>query len=213
MFLFLPFSPDEVMKEVDSILQSQRREKKPSAWVFNECIAWEDRNRFQIIPVYGDFYHISTQARRLSENEIDAGSMRADLQNLFGRYWSAPRIMQRIGVGTLRILGIGSLFLLVGLAHVALSAWLGNVPAAAIIIGILLAVVLIPQAVREIWGWIRKRNDEQSVVYQQSILQRLGGMFTSRCPKCGKYLGNMQPEEDGYIHCECGYRKEVKPGS
>jgi DNA-directed RNA polymerase subunit RPC12/RpoP len=210
MILFLPFSPDEVMQEVESLLQRQRRERKPSSWVFNECIAWEDRNRFQIIPVYGDFYHISTQARRLSEDEISAEAMRKDLQLLFGVYWSTPRILQRIGVGALRLLGIGSMFLLVGLVHVALSAWVGNVPATAIVIGILLGVILIPQGAKETWGWIRKRNDEKSVVYQQSILQRLGSVFTSRCPKCGKYLGDMKAEDDGFIHCECGYRLKVK---
>jgi hypothetical protein len=208
MILFLPFSPDEVMKEVGRILDVQRREKKPSSWVFNECIAWEDRNRFQVAPVYGRFYHVATQARRLSENEISAEAMKADLQVLFGRYWSPPRILLRIGVGTVRLLGIGLLFTAVGLAHVGLSALVGNVPAAAIIIGVLLGVILIPQGVNEIWKWIRRRDDEKSVVYQQAVRRRLGRGRPARCPKCGKSLDGRKPEADGSVLCECGHRVE-----
>jgi hypothetical protein len=211
MVLFLPFSPKEVMEEIGRILDHQRREKKPSSWVFNECIAWEDRNRFQIVPVYGKFYHISTQARRVSENEITAGEMTADLQKLFGGYWSIQRILWRIGVGAVRLLGIALLFMAVGLAHAGLSAWVGNFPAAAIIISILLAVNLIPQGVHEIWKWYRKRDDEKSVVYQQTITQRLRRVFFSRCPKCGKYLGDLPLDDDGSVRCSCGYRIERKP--
>jgi hypothetical protein len=210
MVLFLPLSPDEVMEEVGRILDHQRREKKPSSWVFNECIAWEDRNRFQIVPVYGRFYHISTQARRVSDSEISVEEMKDDLRKLFGAYWSLPRILWRIGVGAVRLLGIGLLFTVVGLAHFGLSVWVGNVPAAAIIIGILLAVVLVPQGLSEIWKWYRKRDDEKSVAFQQTVTQRLRRVFFSRCPKCGKYLGNLPLEDDGSLRCTCGYRIERK---
>jgi len=211
MVLFLPLSPDEVMAEVGRLLDHQRREKKPSSWVFNECIAWEDRNRFQIIPVYGKFYHISTQARRVADDEIAPDDMKADIQNLFGRYWSVPRILWRILTGAVRLVGVGMLFLGVGLTHAALSAWVGNVPAAAVIIGVLLAIVLVPQGVHEIWKWYRKRDDEKSVVYQQTITQRLRRVFFSRCPQCGRYLGNLPLDDDGSLRCSCGYRIERKP--
>jgi hypothetical protein len=210
MVLFLPFSPDEVMEEVGRILDHQRKDKKPSAWVFNECIAWEDRNRFQIIPVYGKFYHISTQARRVSENEISADAMKADLQKIYGRYWRLPNVLGRVAVGAVKIIGIGLLFTAVGLAQFGLSAWLGNVPATAIIIGILLGIILVPQGINEIWKWSRKRDDEKTAVYQQSILRRLGRVFFSRCPKCGKYLGNLPLDDDGSVRCSCGYRMERK---
>jgi hypothetical protein len=210
MVLFLPVSPDEVMEEIGRILDHQRREKKPSSWVFSECISWEDQNRFQIVPVYGGFYHISTQARRLSEQEISAEEMKADLQKLFGKYWSPPRILLRLGVGAIKLLGIALLFTAVGLVHLGLSAWVGNVPAAAVIIGILLAVVLIPQGMNEIWKWHHRRDDEKSVVYQQTILQRLGWVVFSRCPKCGKYLGNPPVDDDGSVRCSCGFQIERK---
>ena len=208
--LFLPLSPDEVMEEIGKILDVQRGEKKPSAWVFSECIAWEDRNRFQVVSVYGKFYHISTQARRVSEAEISAEEMKKDLHRLFGAYWSMPQILWRLLIGTVKILGIGSLFTAVGLVHLGLSAWVGNVPAASIVIGVLLAIFLIPQGVNEIWKWYWKRNDDRSVVYQQTILQRLRRVFFSRCPKCGKYLGNLPLDDDGSVRCSCGYRIERK---
>jgi hypothetical protein len=210
MILFLPASPDEVMAKVEKILDIQRQEKKPSAWVFNECIAWEDQNRFEIVPVYGKFYHISSQARRVSDNEITLEEMKRDLVGLFHRYWSPPQIFRRFLIGTVKLLGIGSLFLAVGIAHYGLSAWLGNVPAAGIIIGVLLSIVLVPQAIRELWKWMRRRNDEKTAKYQQSILQRVRWVFFSRCPQCGRYLGAMPLDDDGAIRCTCGYRIERK---
>ena len=211
--LFLPASPDEVMEAIQKILDIQRLEKKPSAWVYNECIAWEDQNRFEITPVYGKFYHISAQARRVSDREISTEEMRKELRRLYNRYWSLPNILWRFLTGSVKLLGLGLLFMTVGVAHFGLSAWMGNVPAAGIIIGILLGIVLVPQAVREIWKWLRKRNDEKTDRYQQSILQRLRLVFFSRCPNCGKYLGNVPLDDDGSIRCSCGYRIERKPPS
>ncbi len=211
--LFLPATPDEVMEEIGKILDVQRREQKPSAWVFNECIAWEDQNRFEITAVYGKFYHIAAQARRVSEGEITAEDMAADLQGLYGKYWSAPQVLRRFAVGAVKRLGVGLLFTAVGLAHYGLSAWLGNVPAAGIIIGILLAIILVPQAANEIWKWLRRRRDENTEKYQQSILQRLRLVFFSRCPKCGRYLGNLPLDDDGSVRCTCGYRIERKTPS
>ncbi|MBN2084042.1 MAG: phage holin family protein [Anaerolineales bacterium] len=208
--LFLPASPDEVMEAVGKILDNQRLEKKPSAWVFNECIAWEDQNRFEIVPVYGKFYHISAQARRVSEQEISLEDLKKDLQQLYRRYWSLPQILGRFLVGAVKLLGVGLLFMAVGAAHYGLSVWVGNVPAAGIIIGVLLAVVLVPQAAVEIWNWLRKRSDQKNVLFRQSILQRLRRNFFSRCPKCGRYLGNRPLDDDGSVRCECGYRIERK---
>jgi hypothetical protein len=211
--LFLPFSPDEVMEEIGSLLDIQRKEKKPSAWVFTECTAWEDRNRFQVMPVYGKFYHVSAQARRVSENEISSADMEQDLRRLYRKYWSAPQIARRFLIGTGKLLALGILFMAVGLANYGLSAWIGSVPAAAIIIGILLAIVLVPQAVSEIWKWFRKRRDDKTVNYQQTFLQRLWKGSSPHCPKCGKYLGDLPVEEDGSIRCACGFRIERKSGS
>ena len=211
--LFLPASPDEVMEAIGKTLDAQRREKKSSAWLFNECIAWEDRNRFQIIPIYGKFYHISTQARRIAENEISAEEMKKDLQRLYGKYWSPPQILWRFLVGAVRIIGLGSLFMGVGVAHYALSAWVGNVPAASIIIALLLAIVLVPQAINEIWKWYRKRNEDKSEIFQQTIIQRLRRVFSSRCPKCGRYMGDLPLDDDGSVRCSCGYRIERKSKS
>jgi hypothetical protein len=210
MLLFLPLSPNEVMGEIGRILDLQLKEKKPSAWVFNECIAWEDRNRFQVVPVYGKFYHISAQARRVSDREITAEDLKKDLQRLFRKYWSLPQVLGRFLVGAVKLLGIGFLFMLVGAAHYALSAVVGNVPALAIIIAILLASVLAPQAVSAAWKWHRKRNEDKTVVYQQSILQLFRKVFSSRCPKCGKYLGDLPLDDDGSVRCSCGYRIERK---
>jgi hypothetical protein len=210
MMLFLPASPDEVMEAVGKILDIQRLEKKPSAWVFNECIAWEEQNRFEIVPVYGNFYHISAQARRVSEKEISSEDLKKDLQRLYKRYWSPPQVLWRFLIGAVKLLGIALLFTAVGVAHYGLSAWVGNVPAAGIIIGVLLAIVLVPQAVSEIWKWLRQRTDEQTNRYQQSILQRLRTGFSSRCPKCGRYLGDLPLGDDGSVRCACGYRIERK---
>jgi DNA-directed RNA polymerase subunit RPC12/RpoP len=208
--LFLPASPDEVMKEIEKILNARTRENKPSAWVYRECIAWEDQNRFEVVPVYGNFYHISAQARRVSEREITAEEMKQDLRRLYDCYWSLPRIIWRFCIGALKLLGIGLLFMAVGIAHYGLSAWIGNVPAAGIIIGVLLAVVLVPQAVGEVWKWYRKRNDAKTERYQQSILHTLRMVFFSRCPKCGKYFGDLPLDDDGSVRCSCGYRIERK---
>jgi hypothetical protein len=211
--LFLPASPDEVMEAIVKILDIQRLEKKPSAWVYNECIAWEDQNRFEITPVYGKIYHISAQARRVADSEIAPEEMRNELKRQYNRYWSLPLILWRFLIGAVKLLGLGLLFMSVGVAHYGLSAWVGNVPAAGIIIGILLAVVLVPQAIKEIWKWLRKRSDEKTDRYQQSILQRLRYIFFSRCPNCGKYLGNVPLDDDGSIRCSCGYRIERKSPS
>jgi len=208
--LFLPASPDEVMESIEKILDTQRLEKKPTAWVFNECIVWEDQNRFEIIPVYGKFYHISAQARRVAEQEITSEEMKKDLLRQYRRYWGPPQVLWRFLTGAVKLLGVGLLFMAVGVTHYGLSAWVGNVPAAGIIIGALLAVVLVPQAVIEIWKWLRKRNDEKTVRYQQSMLQRLRRIFFSRCPKCGRYLGDRPLDDDGSVRCECGYRIERK---
>ena len=193
--LFLPASPDEVMEKIENILEIQRRENKPSPWVYRECIEWEDQNRFEIVPIYGNFYHISAQ----------------DLQQLFDAYWSPRRVVGRLCIGAVKLLGIGLLFSIVGAAHYALSAWIGNVPAAGIIIGLLLAVVLLPPAVGEVWKWFRKRNDAKTELYQQSILQTLRMVFFSRCPRCGKYFGDLPLDDDGSVRCSCGYRIERKP--
>jgi hypothetical protein len=208
--LFLPASPDEVMEAIGKILDIQRLEKKPSAWVFNECILWEDQNRFEIIPVYGKYYHISSQARRVSESEMSPEEMKKDLERLYNRYWSLPQVLWRFLIGSVKLLGFGLLFMTVGVAHFGLSAWVGNVPAAGIIIGILLSIVLVPQGVNEIWKWLRKRNDEKTIRYQQSVLQRMRRVFSSRCPKCGRYLGDLPLDDDGSVRCECGYRIERK---
>ncbi|MGB7539179.1 MAG: hypothetical protein WBM17_11630 [Anaerolineales bacterium] len=208
--LFLPASPDEVMEAIVKILDIQRLEKKPSAWVFNECIAWEDQNRFEIVPVYGKFYHISSQARRVSEKEISSEELKKDLERLYNRYWSLPQVLWRFLIGAVKLLSIGLLFMTVGVAHFGLSAWVGNVPAAGIIIGALLAIVLVPQGVGEIWKWLRKRDDEKTVRYQQSVLQRMGRVFLSRCPNCGRYLGDLPLDDDGSVRCECGYTIERK---
>jgi DNA-directed RNA polymerase subunit RPC12/RpoP len=199
-----------VMEAIGKILDIQHREKKPSAWVFNECNAWEDYNRFEIIPVYGKFYHISAQARRVSDNEIGPEEMKKDLKRLYGKYWSLPQILWRFVLGAIKILGIGLMFTTVGLAHYGLSAWVGNVPAAAILITLMLSVVLVPQGVNEIWKWYQKRNDDKTASYQQSILARLHKVFFSRCPKCGRYLGDLPLDDDGSVRCTCGFRIERK---
>ena len=208
--LFLPASPDEVMEAIGKVLDHQQLEHKPSAWVFHECTAWEDQSRFELVPVYGKFYHISAQARRVSEQEISPEEMKKDLQRLYGRYWSPPQVLGRFFIGAVKLLGVGLLFMAVGAAHYALSAWVGNVPAAGIIIGVLLAIVLIPQAVIEIWKWLRKRREKENILFRQSIQQRLRSNFFSRCPKCGRYLGNRPLDDDGSVRCECGYRSERK---
>jgi hypothetical protein len=208
--LFLPASPDEVMEAIRKILDTQRLEKKPSTWVFSECIAWEDQNRFEIVPVYGKYYHISSQARRVSEKEISSDELKKELERLYNRYWSLPQVLWRFLIGSVKLLGFGLLFMTVGVAHFGLSAWVGNVPAAGIIIGILLAIVLVPQGVSEIWKWLRKRNDEKTVRNQQSVPQRMHIVFTSRCPKCGRYLGDLPLDVDGSVRCGCGYRIDRK---
>jgi DNA-directed RNA polymerase subunit RPC12/RpoP len=210
MMLFLPLSPDEVMEEVGRLLDRQRREEKPSAWVFNECITWEELNRFQVAPVYGKFYHISAQARRVADGEIRAEEMRSELQRQFNAYWGFGQLLKRLLVGAVKIAGLALLFFTVGLANYGLAAWIGNVPAAGIIIGILLAIVLVPQLVGEFWKWHLKRNDDQTVKYQQTILGRLRVVFFYRCPKCGRYLGDQPLDDDGSVRCACGYRIERK---
>jgi DNA-directed RNA polymerase subunit RPC12/RpoP len=210
MMLFLPLSPDEVMEEIGRLLDRRQREKKPSAWVFSECNAWEDLHRFQIAPVYGRFYHISAQARRVADGEIAAEEMRADLQKQFHAYWGFGQLTKRFLVGSVKMIGLALLFFAVGLVNYGLAAWIGSVPAAGIIIGILLAIVLIPQLAGEYWKWRVKRSDDRTVEYQQTILGRLRMVFFYRCPKCGRYLGDQPLDDDGSVRCACGYRIERK---
>jgi hypothetical protein len=208
--LFLPLSPDEVMEEIRGLLDLQRKEQKPSAWVFNECNAWEDRNRFQVTSVYGKYYRISAQVRRVSDHEITIEEMAQDLRRLYAAYWSPGQILKRILVFAVKVVGIGLLFTAVGLANYGLSLWIGSVPAAGIIIGVLLSIVLVPQAVNELWKWYRKRNDDKTVNYQQIFLQKLGRSSGEHCPKCGKYVGDLPVEDDGSVYCACGNRIERK---
>jgi hypothetical protein len=190
--VFLPLSPDEVMEEIGRLLDLQRREQKPSAWVFHECNAWEDRLHSRVASAYGNYYHISAQARRVA-------------------YWSPLQVLKRFFLFTAKITAVGLMFTVVGLANYGLSLWIGSVPAAGIIIGILLAIILVPQALNEIWKWNQKRNDDKSVNYQQTFLQKLGRNADAHCPKCGKYVGDLPVEADGAVYCACGNRIERKP--
>ncbi|MBN1438131.1 MAG: hypothetical protein JW929_01870 [Anaerolineales bacterium] len=209
--LLFPFTPDEVMKEIEHLLDLQRREKKPSAWVFRECNLWEDQNRNRVADAYGKFYHISAQARRVADGELSLREMKRDLEGLHAAFWCMPQLIRRFLVDAVKILGVGLLFTAVGLAHYGLSVWIGNVPAAGVIIGGLLAVVLIPQTAKEIWKWHRRRSEAKTEDYQQSILQRLWKGSSLRCPKCGKYCGDLPVDADGFVRCTCGNRIERKP--
>jgi hypothetical protein len=210
---FLPFSPEEVMEETERLLEIQRREDKPSSWIFNELIVWEDRNKGRIVPVYGTYYHVASQARRVADQEILLEEMRDDLGELFGKYWSPLPAFSRFLAGVGKILGLALLFLLVAAAHFGLSRMVGNVLAASIVIGILAAIVLVPQGARGLWVWYTKRVDAMYAVYQRSVARRLRGFFSSRCPRCGKDLGSIPPDKNGFVVCECGHRMNKKLGS
>jgi hypothetical protein len=209
--VFLPLSPDEVMEEIGRLLDLQRREQKPSAWVFHECNAWEDRLHSRVASAYGNYYHISAQARRVADREITKDDMAQDLRRMHAAYWSPLQVLKRFFLFTAKITAVGLMFTVVGLANYGLSLWIGSVPAAGIIIGILLAIILVPQALNEIWKWNQKRNDDKSVNYQQTFLQKLGRNADAHCPKCGKYVGDLPVEADGAVYCACGNRIERKP--
>jgi DNA-directed RNA polymerase subunit RPC12/RpoP len=207
---FLPFTPEDAMQETEILLETQRREKKSSSWVFTELIGWEDRNKGRILPVYGKFYHIASQARRVADQEISLEEMQEDLQELFRRYWSLLPALSRFLAAIAKILAVAILFLLVGAAHYGLSLLVGNALAASIIIGVLAAIVLVPQGMRGLWVWYTKRVDAMYAVYQNSVAQRLHVFFNSRCPRCGRDLRNILPDKTGVIQCECGFRVNRK---
>jgi DNA-directed RNA polymerase subunit RPC12/RpoP len=210
---FLPYTPEEVVEETEKILEIQRRENKSPTWVFNELIAWEDRNKGRVFPVYGMYYHVASQAKRVADQDILPEEMREDLEDLFRKYWSPQLVLWRFLAGIGKILGMVLLFLLVAVAHYGLSRLVGNALAASIIIGILAAIVLVPEGARGLWTWYTKRVDSMYAVYQRSLAQRLGGLLAFRCPGCGRDVGNIVPDKDGFIECECGYRINRKPGS
>jgi DNA-directed RNA polymerase subunit RPC12/RpoP len=207
---FLPYSPEDVMQETESLLETQRREKKSSSWVFTELIGWEDRNKGRVLPAYGKYYHIASQARRVADQEISLEEMQDDLQEIFGKYWSPLPVISRFMAAIGKILAVAMLFLLVGAAHYGLSLLVGNALAASIVIGVLAAAVLVPQGVRGLWEWYKKRVDAMYAVYRRSIAQRLQMLFSSRCPRCGRDLGNLPADKDGVIQCECGFRIDRK---
>jgi hypothetical protein len=202
---FLPYAPEEVMEETETLLDIQHRENEPSAWVFNELIAWEDRNKGRVGSVYGKYYHIASQARRVSDQEISLEEMRDDLQDLYGKYWRPVPTLVRFLVGLGKILAVALIFLMVGIAHVGLSLLVGNVLAASIVIGVLVVILLVPQGVRGIWIWYRKRVDAISAVYRRTVAMRLRGVFSSRCPQCGKSLDHIPPDKEGVVRCDCGF--------
>jgi DNA-directed RNA polymerase subunit RPC12/RpoP len=210
---FLPFTPEEVMEETERLLEIQRREDKPTSWSFNELIAWEDRNKGRVLPVYGSYYHVASQAKRVADQEILLEEMRDDLGELFVKYWSPLSMLSRFLGGIGKILVLALLFLLVAAVHYGLSRLVGNALAASIVIGILAAIVLVPQGARELWVWYTKRVDAMYAVYQRSVARRLRGLFSSRCPRCGKDLANIPPDKDGFVECECGHRVNRKSGS
>ncbi len=203
---FLPFTPDDVMEQTERLLDIQHREDKPSSWIFNELIVWEDRNKGRITPVYGMYYHVASQAKRVADQEILLEEMRDDLMELYARYWSPQPTVTRFLSGVGRILGLALLFVLVAAAHYGLSRLVGNALAASIIIGVLVAIVLVPQGARGVWIWYTKRVDAMYAVYQRSVARRLSGFFSTRCPRCGRDLGKINPDKDGFIECECGNR-------
>jgi hypothetical protein len=211
--IFLPFTPEEVMEETERLLEIQRREDQPTSWIFNELIAWEDRNKGRILPVYGAYYHLASQAKRVADQEIMLEEMRDDLGELYGKYWSPLATLSRFLAGIGKILGLALLFLIVAAVHYGLSRIVGNALAASIVIGILAAIVLVPQGARGLWVWYTKRVDAMYAVYQRSVAQRLRGLFTFRCPRCGRDLGAVPAGKDGFIECECGYREKKKSGS
>lgn len=203
---FLPYTPEDVMQETETLLETQRREKKSSSWVFTELIGWEDRNKGRVLPVYGKYYHIASQARRVADQEISLEEMQDALQEIFSKYWSPIPVISRFMAGVGKILAVAMLFLLVGAGHYGLSLLVGNALAASIVIGVLAAAVLVPQGVRGLWEWYKKRVDAMYAVYRRSIAQRLQALFSSRCPRCGRDLGNLLADKDGVIQCECGFR-------
>jgi hypothetical protein len=207
---FLPLSPEEVMEETERLLELQRREDKPSSWLFNELIAWEDENKGRIVPVYGSYYHIASEAKRVADQEIPLEEMRDELGNLYGKYWSPLATVSRFLSGVWKILLLALLFLLVAVVHYGISRLVGNALAASIIIGILAAIVLVPQGARALWIWYTKRVDAMYAVYQRSVARRLRGFFSLRCPRCGRDLANLPQDKDGFVECECGYRVNRK---
>jgi hypothetical protein len=211
--LFLPCTPEDVMEETEKLLELQRREDKPSSWIFTELIAWEDQRKGRVAPVYGKYYHVASQAKRVADQEILLEEMRDDLQELYRGYWSPRLLLSRFLATIGRILALALLFLLVAAAHYGLSRLVGDALAAAIIIGILAAIILVPQGVRGLWVWYTKRVDAVYAMYQRSVSQRLRGLFAPRCPRCGRYLGDRIPDQDGLIECQCGFRLKRKSDS
>jgi hypothetical protein len=206
----LPLTPDEVIQQIENLLTTQRRENKSSAWVYNESIGWEDQNKGRLVPVYGMYYSIASQARRVAELEISIEDMQDDLEALFKTYWSPLPALSRFLLGIGKLLALALLFLLVGAAHFGLSRLVGNALAASIVIGVLAAAILVPQGVRGLWEWYKKRVDAMYAVYRRSVAQRLQMFFAPRCPQCGRDLGNLVPDKDGIIRCDCGYPSNRK---
>ncbi len=209
MFL-LPYTPDEVMHQTETFLETQRRENKPSSWVFEAFIVWEDRNKGRVLPVYGKYYHIAAEAKRVADQEISLEEMQDELQEMFGRYWNPLPVLSRFAAGIGKILAVAMLFVIVGAAHYGLSLLVGNALAAAVVIGILAAIVLVPQGARGLWEWYKKRVDAVYAVYRRTVTRRLQGYFSSHCPRCGRNLGNYSPDKNGVIECECGFRVNGK---
>jgi hypothetical protein len=194
------------MEQAERLLDIQHREDKPSSWIFNELIVWEDRNKSRITPIYGMYYHVASQVKRVADQEILLEEMRDDLVELYGRYWSPLPTVSRFLSGVGRILGLALLFVLVAVANYGLSRMVGNALAASIIIGVLAAIILVPQGARGLWVWYTKRVDAMYAVYQHSVARRISGVFSIRCPRCGRDLGKNKPDKDGFIECECGNR-------
>jgi len=198
------------MQQTETLLETQRRENKSSSWIFNALIGWEDRNKARVLPIYGKYYHVASQAKRVADQEISLEEMQDELQELFGRYWSPASVLSRFLSVVGKTLAAALLFVLVGAAHYGLSLMVGNALAASIVIGILAAIILVPQGARGLWEWYTKRVDGMYAVYRRSIAQRLQGLLSSRCPRCGRNLGNLLPDQDGGVQCECGLRVNRK---
>jgi hypothetical protein len=209
--LFLPLTPEDVIQEVEKLVETQRRENRSSAWVFTELIVWEDNHKGRTLPVYGKYYHIASQARRVADGEISLEDMQEDLEALFRAYWSPAPTLSRFLAGIGKLIALAMLFALVGAANYGLSLMVGNALAASIIIGILAAIILVPQGLRGLWEWYTKRVDAVYAMYQRTVAQRMSGLFAARCPKCGRDLANLLPDKDGIVQCVCGFRIEPKP--
>jgi hypothetical protein len=202
---FLPYSPEKIIGEARRILKIQEQEAKPSSWVYTEFIEWEDRFKDRLAGPYGRFYHISSQVRRVAEKEITLQDMRKDLDLLHRKYWNPMQVARRWFIALLKILALALLFLTVWGVHSVISRWVGNPIAAGIIIGVLVSILLIPQGVREFAKWYKNRKSEQTVLLHQSLIGKLVGRLSPRCPQCGKFLSG-PPDPEGYIICTCGNR-------